>query len=398
MTSAAPMTAATSQPDELAASLALLERLVGFDTTSAKTNLPLIEAVESYLSEHDIAFTRVPNATGDKAALFATVGPRCDGGVLLSGHTDVVPVEGQEWVGDPFALRRDGSRFYGRGACDMKAFDAICLAMLPAFATLPLKKPIHLLLSYDEEIGCLGSLDAIRRFGVNLPRPAVAIVGEPTEMVVVDAHKSISSYETTVHGREAHSSKPELGASAIEAACDLVGELYRFADGLRADGDPSGRFDPAYSTVHVGRINGGTARNIMAKRCSFHWEFRGLPGVPRRGALMHLEAYADRVVRPKLTRHAPEARIETLAHTEVPGLVADPGSPAETLAKKLTRSNAVGTVSFGTEGGQFQSAGIPTVICGPGCIDQAHAPNEFIELSEIEAGLGFMRRLGAELS
>ncbi len=388
----------TNQSDDLSASLALLERLVGFDTVSTKTNLPLIEAVESYLGDYGIAFTRVPNAAGDKAALFATVGPAGDGGLVLSGHTDVVPVEGQDWASDPFQLRREGSRLYGRGACDMKAFDAICLAMLPVFQKADLKRPIHLLLSYDEEIGCLGSVDTIKRFGIDLPRPAIAIVGEPTEMGVVDAHKSISAFETTVHGKEAHSSKPELGASAIEAACDLVGELYRLADTLRDEGDPSGRFDPAHSTIHVGKIQGGTARNILARRCTFNWEIRDLPGAERNRALKHMEEYAERVVRPKLARHGTGVRIETRSFTQVPGLAADAGSAAETLAKKLTRSNAVGTVAFGTEGGQFQSAGIPTVICGPGNIDQAHAPDEFIEIAQVEAGIAFMRRLMAELS
>ena len=384
--------------DDLAATLDLLERLIGFDTVSSNSNLPLIAFVESYLAALKLPFTRVPNATGDKAALFVSVGPALDGGVLLSGHTDVVPVEGQEWTVDPFTLRRDGSRLFGRGACDMKGFDAICLAMLPMFQAAPLRKPIHLLLSYDEEIGCLGSLDAIKRFGVDLPRPAITIVGEPTEMAVIDAHKSIATYETVVHGKEAHSSKPHLGASAVEAACDLVSELYRFADTLAREGDPSGLFDPACSTVHVGKIKGGTARNIMAKRCAFDWEFRGLPGVDQRRALDHLEAYAARVVLPKLTRHAPEARIETHSDIEVPGLAAEPGSAAETLVKRLMRSNATGTVSFATEAGQFQAAGIPTIVCGPGSIDQAHQPDEFIEIAQIEAGIGFMHRLAAALS
>lgn len=384
--------------DELAATLSMLERLVGFDTVSSKSNLPLIDSVESYLGELGVAFTRVPNAGGDKAALFLTIGPAIDGGVLLSGHTDCVPVEGQEWTVDPFTLRRDGSRVFGRGTCDMKGFDAICLAMLPTFQKAALKKPIHLLLSYDEEIGCLGSLDAIRRFGVDLPRPAITIVGEPTDMAVIDAHKSIATYETIVHGKEAHSSKPQLGASAVEAACDLVTELYRFADTLREEGDPSGLFDPACSTMHVGQIKGGTARNIMAKRCSFAWEFRGLPGVDQKRALAHIEAYGDRVVRPKLTRYAPEAWIETHADIEVPGLASEPGSAAETLVKKLTRSNATSTVSFATEAGQFQRAGIATIVCGPGSIDQAHQPDEFIEIAQLEAGIGFMRRLAQELS
>jgi acetylornithine deacetylase len=386
-----------SQSDDLAATLAMLERLVGHDTVSSKSNLPLIDDVEDYLKGLDLPFTRVPNAEGDKAALFVTVGPAEDGGVLLSGHTDVVPVEGQEWTVDPFTLSRRDGRVYGRGACDMKAFDAICLAMLPVFQKARLAKPIHLLLSYDEEIGCQGSLDSIARFGVDLPRPGVVIVGEPTEMTVVDAHKSIAHYKTVVHGKEAHSSMPHTGASAVEAACALVTELYRLAAELREEGDPSGLFNPPYSTIHVGKIQGGTARNIMAKRCAFDWEFRGLPGVDQKLAIRHMEAFADRVVRPNLTRHAKEARIETHSDVEVPGLAPEPGSAAETLAKTLTRSNATGTVSFATEAGQFQGAGIPTIVCGPGSIDQAHQPDEFIELAQIEAGIAFMHRLAATL-
>ena len=378
--------------------IAMLEQLVAFDTVSAKTNLPLIERVEAYLRELGVSYTRVPNADGDKAALYATVGPGVDGGVLLSGHTDVVPVKGQSWTSDPFALRRDGDRFFGRGACDMKGFDAICLAMLPMFLRAKLKKPIHILFSYDEEIGCLGSLDAIARFGHDLPKPAIVIVGEPTGMAVVDGHKSISTYKTIVHGKEAHSSNPRLGANAIEAACALVTELYALQATLEREGDPSGLFDPGFSTVHVGTIEGGNARNILAKSCAFGWEFRGLPGVDPKRAINHIEAFADAVVRPRLTRHAPQASIETHADVEVPGLAAAPGSAAETLAKKLSRSNSVGTVSFATEAGQFQKAGIPTVVCGPGSIEQAHQADEYIERSELLACIAFMHRLAEELS
>ena len=383
---------------ERESALSLLDRLVAFETISPATDVPLIDAVEAYLAGHDIKSLRVPNAAGDQVALFVTVGPEIDGGVVLSGHVDVVPVKGQAWTADPFKLREADGRLYARGACDMKGFDAICLAMLPSFQKADLKKPIHLLLSYDEEIGCLGSLDTIARFGVDLPRPAMCIVGEPTEMAVVDAQKSIATYVTTVHGKEAHSSNPRLGASAIEAACDLVAELSRFQRILEEEGDASGLFDPAFSTVHVGTIEGGNARNILARVCRFGWEFRGLPGVDQKRALAHLEAYADRVVLPRLTRHAPEARIETHADIEVPGLEAEPGSVAETLAKKLTRSNRTTSVSFATEAGQFQKAGIPTVVCGPGSIAQAHQPDEFIEMSQIEAGLAFLRRLADEMS
>ena len=385
--------------DELAATLGLLEELVGFDTVSSKTNLPLVARAEAYLAEHGIETVRVPNAVGDKAALFATVGPKADGGVVLSGHTDVVPATGQSWSGDPFALRRgDDGRLYGRGTCDMKGFDAICLAMLPVLKAAALKKPVHLLLSYDEEIGCQGSLDAIRRFGADLPRPALALVGEPTSMKVVTAHKSIIGVKTAVHGLEAHSANPTLGANAIEAACLMVAELYRLQAELEAEGDPTGLFDPGYSTVHVGVIAGGHARNILARECRFEWEFRGLPGVDQRRAIDRLDGFVARVVLPQLTRHAPAARVDTRPGPAVPPLAPVEGSPATALAQRLARSTEATTASYATEAGQFQTHGIPTAVCGPGSIRQAHQPDEYIELAEIEAGLAFMRRLGAELS
>ncbi len=381
-----------------AVTLELLETLIGYNTVSHNPNLALVERIEAYLGREAIEFTRIPNAEGDKAAIFATVGPKADGGIVLSGHTDVVPVKGQRWSSDPFTMREDDGKVFGRGSCDMKAFDAICLAMLPVFRDAGLKKPIHLLLSYDEEIGCLGSLDTIARFGVDLPTPAICIVGEPTEMKVVNAHKSIASYVTTVHGKEAHSSNPALGANAIEGACALVTELYRLQARLEDEGDPSGLFEPGFSTVHVGTIEGGHARNILARECRFAWEFRGLPGVEPKRAIRHLEDFAERHVLPRLTRYVPEASIDTHRSVEVPGLAADDGSAAEVLAKRLARTNAVCTVPFATEAGQFQKNGIPTIVCGPGSIRQAHQPDEHITLEQIDAGLAFMQRLAAELT
>jgi acetylornithine deacetylase len=390
--------AARGSDPRLSATLEMLERLIGFDTESSKPNLELIAAVEAYLKVEGVDYVKIPNSSGDKAALFVSIGPKVDGGVVLSGHTDVVPVTGQAWTSDPFKLRRDDGRVYGRGACDMKGFDAICLAMIPEFKKANLARPIHILLSYDEETTCRGPLDTIARFGADLPRPGAVLVGEPTLMQVADAHKSVATYHTIVHGHEAHSSKPHLGANAIESACDLVSELYRFAEELAAEGDPSGRFDPPASTIQVGTIHGGTARNILAKQCAFHWEFRSLPGVPQNLALMHFESYATRVVTPKLTRYAKSAFIETFTEVEVPGLMPEPGSSAETLALKLAQSNRTITVPFASEAGQFQLAEVPTVVCGPGSIDQAHQPDEYIEIAQIEAGIAFMRRLSAELS
>jgi acetylornithine deacetylase len=393
------MSFASDDPEpRLSATLDLLERLIGFDTESSKSNLELVASVEDYLRGLGVDYVKIPNGPGDKAALFATIGPKIDGGVVLSGHTDVVPVEGQAWTGDPFQLRRAEERVYGRGACDMKGFDAICLGMIPEFQKAGLQRPIHILLSYDEETTCRGPLDAIARFGADLPRPGAVLVGEPTLMQVADAHKAVATYRTMVHGHEAHSSKPDLGANAIEAACELVTELYRFAAELAAQGDPSGRFDPPYSTIQVGTIHGGTARNILAKQCVFHWEFRSLPGVPQNLALRHFEDYAARIVAPKLSRYAKDAFIETLTEVEVPGLKPETGSSAETLALKLAQSNHTITVPFASEAGQFQLAEVPTVVCGPGSIDQAHQPDEYIEIAQIEAGIAFMRRLAAELS
>jgi acetylornithine deacetylase len=384
--------------NRLTAALAVLERLVGFDTESSKSNLPLIADVETYLTGLGVDYIKVPNEAGDKAALFATIGPKVDGGVVLSGHTDVVPVEGQAWTSDPFALRRDGDRLFGRGTCDMKGFDAICLAMIPEFQKAALQRPVHILLSYDEETTCQGPLETIARFGRDLPRPGAVLVGEPTLMLVADAHKSVATYRTTVRGHEAHSSKPHLGANAIEWASALITELYAYAAKLEAAGDPGGRFDPPFSTIQVGIVHGGTARNILAKHCIFHWEFRGLPGVPQSLAFDHLATYADKIIRPKLTRYAPDASIETETEVEVPGLAPQTGSAAETLALKLARSNHTITVPFATEAGQFQRADIPTIVCGPGSIDQAHQPDEFIAIEQIEACIGFMRRLATELA
>jgi acetylornithine deacetylase len=383
----------------VAQAVEILARLVAFDTESSKTNLPLVDFVCDLLHAHETPFVVVPNAAGDKAAIFATIGPMIDGGIVLSGHTDVVPVTGQAWTSDPFTLRREGDRLYGRGATDMKGFDAVCLAMIEEFKRAPLKKPIHILLSYDEETTCAGPLDTIARFGLDLPRPAGVIVGEPTLMQAADAHKSIATFRTTVRGLEAHSSKPQLGASAIEGAIALIHDLYAFAQELAGGvGGHDPRFDPPTSTLNVGTIEGGTARNILARECSFLWEFRGLPGAPQDLALKRLEAHAREAVLPRLRRFAPQASVETIVEVEVPGLGAQEVCAARTLALKLLRANHTIAVPYATEAGRFQQAGLPAVICGPGSIDQAHQPDEYIETAQLAACVGLLRDLAAELS
>ena len=375
--------------------LELLAKLVSFGTVSSKSNLPLIDFVESYLQGWNVPYVRVPNEAGDKAAIYATIGPQDRGGIVLSGHTDVVPVTGQAWTSDPFTLRVENGRVYGRGAVDMKAFDALVLAMVPEFLSANLITPIHIMLSYDEETTCLGVVDVIRRLGHDLPLPKAAIVGEPTMLEVVDAHKSVVTFSTTVHGFEAHSSKPYLGASAVMTAADLIAELNRIADEMMERGDTSGRFDPPYTTVHVGTIAGGTARNILSKACSFHWEFRGLPNLDPQEIPTRLERFVQEVALKRLNRFGEFGRIETKLEVAVPGLAPDPGSFAETFTLRLAGKNQTQTVPFGTEAGHYQAAGIPTVVCGPGSIDQAHQPDEYITLDQLDAGLAFMRRLAA---
>ena len=375
--------------------LQMLARLVSFNTESSKPNLELIGFAEEYLRGWNVPFVRVPNASGGKAALYATVGPTDRGGIVLSGHTDVVPVAGQAWTSDPFALRVENGRAYGRGAVDMKAFDALALALIPEFQAAGLKTPIDIMLSYDEETTCLGVIDTIRRLGQDLPLPQAVIVGEPTMLEVVDAHKSVVTFSTVVHGFEAHSAKPYLGASAVMTAADMIAELNRIADEMMERGDASGRFDPPYTTVHVGVISGGTARNIISKSCSFQWEFRGLPDLDPQEIPNRLERFVQEVALKRLNRFGEFGRIETRLDVSVPGLAPEPGSFAETLALRLAGRNRTLTVPFGTEAGHFQAAGIPTVVCGPGSIDQAHQADEYITLEQLEAGAAFMRRLAA---
>jgi acetylornithine deacetylase len=383
--------------ERLANAKALLSRLVAFDSVSDASNLPIIDFVKTYLAAQGVAARRAPNASGDKAAILATIGPRVDGGIVLSGHTDVVPVDGQPWSSDPFALREASGRLYGRGACDMKGFDACVLAMVPTFKASALKRPVHIVLSYDEETTCLGSRDVIAWFGVSEPLPGAVIVGEPTMMEVADAHKSVATFRTRVTGHEAHSALPALGANAVAAAADVVSEVGRLARDYE-EGPLDPRFTPPYSTLHVGMIQGGTARNILARECAFHWEFRGLPGVTSASALAKVQAFVDAVALPRLTRFVAGPAIRTEIEVDVPPLAAAPGSAAETMALRLTRSNNRIAVSYGTEAGHFQAAGLPAVVCGPGSIDQAHKPDEFVDEGQLAACLAFLDNLAGELS
>lgn len=375
---------------------ALLARLVAFDTTSAKSNLELIGFVRDYLAREEIKSTLVPSADGEKASLFATIGPEGTGGIGLSGHSDCVPVEGQNWASDPFTLTERDGKLYARGSCDMKGFLACVLASVPLFKSMAPKEPVHIIVSYDEEVGCTGVRPLIARLGEDLPRPRAIIVGEPTMMAVIDAHKRIDAYKTLVTGREAHSSKPHLGVNAISVAAQLVGELDRIAAELAAAGQDQ-RFQPPVSTLQVGNIRGGTAPNIVPKSCRFQWQVRSLPSADPAAVPKEFVAFAATLL-PRMRAVAADTGVETTHEGSVPAFQAKPDSAAVALALSLTGANATQAVSYGTEAGLFEQAGCPTVICGPGDIEQAHAADEFVSLGQLEACMTFLAKLAERLA
>lgn len=378
---------------ETISSTEMLRRLVGFDTTSVLSNMALIDFVRDYLKGHGIDSTLLPNAEGTKANLYATIGPRVEGGVVLAGHTDVVPVTGQPWDSDPFQLVEKAGKLYGRGTADMKCFAAVALALVPEFLKRDLKVPIHLALTYDEEVGCLSAWSLAEEMRAQLPRPHALVVGEPTTMKVVHSHKAINSFFTEFTGHEAHSSLPENGVSAVHYAGELIHFLNEFQEELRARADRNSEFKPAYGTINVGVVNGGTAGNILARQCMVQWEYRALPTDDPMEALDRVRAYCQDVLLPKMRRYAPDATIETKKRAGVPPLIPEHNNPADALCRHLTGANSSTSVAFAAEAGIFQQAGFHVVICGPGDIAQAHQPNEFIEVSQVAACEQFMRRL-----
>lgn len=369
-----------------------IDWLIGFDTTSAKPNRPLIDGAAAYLAGSGAEVRIVPDGTGAKANLFATFGPPGPGGIVLSGHSDVVPVDGQPWTRDPFRMAAHGGRLYGRGAADMKGFIGCVLALAPEIAARPLARPIHVALSHDEEVGCVGVRSLIALLGRELPRPALAIVGEPTEMKVVNAHKGISQQKTVVSGRDGHSSRPGDGVNAILYAGAFIDRIRKVVGGLPASG-AAAAFDPPGTTFNVGVIGGGTAVNIIARSCAFDWEFRPTPDVEPARVLARLEEYAAGTLVPEMRAVDPDAGIETVVGVSAPTLKPAAGSPAETLGLGVTGQNRAGTASFVCEAGLFAEAGIPAIVCGPGSIAQAHQPDEFVERAQIAECTAFLKRV-----
>ena len=378
----------------------LMKKLVGFPTVSRDSNLDLISWVETYLASHGVDSTRVPNRDGTKAALYAHIGPQIDGGVVLSGHTDVVPVDGQSWDTDPFTTTEIDGKIYGRGTCDMKGFDALALFAVPLAIKAGIKRPLQIALSYDEEVGCLGAPPMIDHMvSHGMPRADTVIVGEPSMMQVVTGHKGGTGWQMHVRGFEVHSSLAYTGVSAIMMGAKLIdwANQVNAESAAATPSDINAPFDPPYTTLHCGPISGGTANNITAKDCHFSFDIRVVPGdsVAAWKARV-MEKVAE--IEAEMQAIRPETGIDAIPFFNLPGLVPENMGSAEELARRLTGDNGTHVVSYGTEAGQFQERGYSAVICGPGDIAQAHQPNEFITVDQFAQGEAFIHRLIAELA
>ncbi len=373
--------------------LAMIERLIGFDTTSRDSNLGLIEWTRDYLKAYGIESRLTYDATGNKANLFATVQKGNKPGIVLSGHTDVVPVDGQSWASDPFKATLRGDKLYGRGACDMKSYLAVVLAMAPRFAEAELNAPIHFALSYDEEVGCIGARGLLEDLARNDIRPAGAIIGEPTSMQPVIAHKGKRAYKCCVRGKEAHSALTPQGVNAIEYAARIVTYIRHMAERLQACEPRDYGFDVPFTTLQTGLISGGTASNIVPRECIFQFEFRYLPGADPDALEREIRDYAERVILPEMQRTDPGTSISIETKSDNPGLSMSEKDEIAQLAQALSRNPSTAKVAYLTEGGLFQQAGIPAIICGPGSIEQAHKPDEYVTLAQVALCESFMERL-----
>lgn len=385
---------------QMSATLEVLAALVAFDTTSRHSNLALIDWIEAYLTRHGIAAHRTPDPTGQKASLFASIGPKEQQGYVLSGHTDVVPVDGQLWASDPFTLSVRDGKAYGRGAVDMKGFLACCLAAVPAMVMAPLTKPIHLALSYDEEVGCVGVRPMLHRLAegaFGIASPLAAFIGEPTSMNVVIGHKGKRSIRVRVRGSHAHSSLAPLYVNAVEFGARLVGFIRDQAERLAATGARDDLYDITHSTAHVGIFSGGTALNIVPASAEIVYEYRVIAQDDADALVEEARAYARDVLEPKMRSVDPASGIDFEVYTSFSGLDTEPGAPVVSLAKRLAGRNGHSKVAFGTEAGLFTAiAGIPAVVIGPGSIEPAHKADEFIGLDDLAQCNRFLARLVAE--
>ena len=382
----------------LAQTRAILSDLIAFPTVSSDSNLELITYAADLLSSAGATLSLSRDESGTKANLFATLGPAGDGGVILSGHTDVVPVTGQDWTSDPFVMDERDGLLFGRGTCDMKGFIAAALAMAPRFAAVELKRPLHFAFTYDEEVGCMGArtlVGEIERMGV---KPSVAIIGEPTSMRVIEGHKGCYEYTTEFTGLEGHASRPELGVNAVEYATRYITRLLDLREALKARAPAASRFTPPWTTLQVGRIAGGVAHNVIAGQCSVEWEVRPVQAGDADFVKRDIADYVDTVLKPAMHSVWPQADIVTRTIGEVAGLEVVDESEARDIVFELTGTTEADVVAFGTEAGLFQALGMSVVVCGPGSIAQAHKPDEYIALDQLSACLDMLDRLCVKMA
>lgn len=376
----------------------LLEALVAFDTTSRESNLQLIEFVRDYLARFEVPCELIYNDERSKANLFATIGPADQPGIVLSGHTDVVPVDGQPWTVAPFKLTERDGKLYGRGSADMKGYIACVLALVPSLVKASLRLPVHIALSYDEEVGCLGIRSLLKALEQRPVKPMLCIIGEPTELKPVLGHKGKLAMRCNIHGEACHSAYAPLGVNAIEYAAELIGELGRIGHRLKAPEHHDARFDPPFSTVQTGMISGGKALNIVPADCRFDFEIRALPSQDPGLVAQELQTYAEQQVLPRMRAVSDQSEIRFSELSAYPGLATDAHSEAAELIAAFSGSREFGTVAFGTEGGLFDAVGIATVVCGPGSMDQGHKPDEFVSLEQLNGCDQMLQRMLLSIS
>ncbi|MEY8099226.1 acetylornithine deacetylase [Falsihalocynthiibacter sp. S25ZX9] len=383
--------------DRLSRTTEILRDLIAFPTISSDSNQALIAYAANLLEDCGARVDIVTSPCGTKANLFATLGPERDGGILLSGHSDVVPVADQDWSSDPFEMVERDARLYGRGTCDMKGFIAATLAMAPQFASQVRERPLHFALTYDEEVGCLGAQHLAQTLQARSLTPRVAIIGEPTEMRVIEGHKGCYEYSTHFHGLEGHGSAPDLGVNAVEFAVQYVSRLLDLKEKLRGMAPAKTRFDPPWTTVNVGALNGGVAHNVIASKARVDWEMRPVQGGDADFVKAALQQFCDVELLPKMQAIYGEASIHLEIVGEIAGLIPADENEARRIVMELTGANDADVVAFGTEAGIFQALGTDVVVCGPGSIEQAHKADEYLSLDQLSAGLAMLDRLGGEL-
>ncbi len=376
---------------------AILGDLIAFPTVSSDSNLDLISYAANMLEQLGARIELTSDGTGRKGNLFASFGPDIAGGIVLSGHTDVVPANPDEWVGDPFEMREADERLYGRGACDMKGFIAAVLAKAPELAESAANRPLHIALTFDEEVGCLGAQRLVSALEGREALPSLVIIGEPTMMGVIDGHKGCCEYVTRFQGLEGHASNPGGGVNAIHFANRYVSRLLALGEELKSQADTDSVFAPPHSTLQVGRIEGGTARNVVAGSCEIDWEIRPVKRGDEEHVKDQLGFYCEEVLLPEMRIISPAAAIDLEVVAEVPGLTPIPDNTARKLLFELTGEETSDVVAFGTEAGLFQSLGMHVAVCGPGSIDQAHKPDEFVSLDQLSACLIMLDGLSAKL-